>query len=118
MIAGPPSYGAPPSNTPVPLDARYKGVLGHGFVALAAAKDKASAAKLFKAIDGNGGGVVLLDEWCSYIKAAEVAQGTALGKLLALDEVPPPLSSSHLISTLSPSPPPTSDPWHSFFPLF
>ena len=40
----------------------------------------------FKKMDDNGGGIVLLDEWCWFIKQAEVAAGTDIGKLLALDE--------------------------------
>ena len=29
---------------------------------------------------------MLLDEWCFYLKAAEAAAGTAVGKLLVMDE--------------------------------
>ena len=59
---------------------------GHGFVGLRKAVDGKSAKAVFDKIDENGGGVVMLDEWCDYIKAAEVAAGTALGELLDEDE--------------------------------
>jgi hypothetical protein len=41
---------------------------------------------VFSKIDDNGGGVVLLDEWCFYLKAAEIASETPIGALLSLDE--------------------------------
>lgn len=58
----------------------------HGFVALQGLASKQDATALFEAMDGNGGGVVLLDEWCGYLKAAEVAAHTAVGQLLSADE--------------------------------
>jgi len=64
----------------------WKGVQNYGFVALDSVKDKKSAEEVFGKIDDNGGGIVLLDEWCEFIKAAEIAAGTELGKTLAEDE--------------------------------
>jgi len=64
----------------------YKGVLDHGFAALAGITDKESAAAAFAKMDVNGGGIVLLAEWCAFIKAGEVAAGTPVGKLLSLEE--------------------------------
>ena len=64
----------------------YKGVTEHGFLALQGLATKKDAQALFAAMDGNGGGVVLLDEWCAYLKAAEVAANTQVGQLLNADE--------------------------------
>jgi hypothetical protein len=67
----------------------YKKVTNHGFVAL---KDLGSMTKdelkviFLEQIDDNGGGIVLLDEWCEWLKAAEVKAGTAVGELLNADE--------------------------------
>merc|ERR1712167_89075 len=39
-------------------------------------------------IDADGRGMVLLDEWCSFMKGKEQAAGTAVGQLLSVgDEV-------------------------------
>jgi len=64
----------------------YKGVLDYGFAALDGITDKKSADSLFGKIDDNGGGIVLLDEWCEFLKAGEAAAGTPVGKLLMMDE--------------------------------
>jgi len=37
-------------------------------------------------MDGNGGGVVLLDEWCHWLKEAEIEAASLLGATLAADE--------------------------------
>jgi len=37
-------------------------------------------------MDKNGGGVVMLDEWCTYIKNTEIEASTPLGMMLNLDE--------------------------------
>ena len=66
--------------------AGYKGVKEHGFIALSSVKDDKSADAIFKKIDGNGGGVIMLEEWCDFLKAAEIEAGTTLGKTLAEDE--------------------------------
>ena len=66
--------------------AGYKGAEGYGFAALDGLASKKDAGALFLAMDANGGGVVLLDEWCACLKAAEVAAGTPVGRLLAMDE--------------------------------
>jgi topoisomerase IA-like protein len=69
--------------------AGYKGVADYGFVAfndLKSTKGEKAATEFFNKIDDNGGGVVLLDEWCDFIKKAEVAAGTPLGALLNEDE--------------------------------
>ena len=52
--------------------AGYKGVKEHGFIALSSVKDDKSADAIFKKIDGNGGGVIMLEEWCDFLKAAEI----------------------------------------------
>jgi hypothetical protein len=67
----------------------YKGVTNHGFVALDNLRDlprKELKAIFMEKIDNNGGGIVLLDEWCEWIKRAEVKAGTLVGKLLDADE--------------------------------
>jgi hypothetical protein len=59
----------------------------YGFVALRfISKGDESAAKLFDKIDDNGGGTILLDEWCNFLKDAEIKAGTPLGATLAEDE--------------------------------
>ena len=64
----------------------FKSVSKHGFVALKSIADKKEAEKLFKEIDDNGGGIVLLDEWCFWLKQGEVRAGTEVGQLLGADE--------------------------------
>jgi hypothetical protein len=65
----------------------YTLVANHGFVALQNIGPKKEAKALFTAkIDDNGGGIVLLDEWCEFIKKAEVEAGTPVGLLLNADE--------------------------------
>jgi hypothetical protein len=64
----------------------YKGVASHGLVALAHLANDKLAEAAFRAMDGNGGGVVLLGEFCDYVKAAEVAAHTCVGRDLAEDE--------------------------------
>jgi hypothetical protein len=66
--------------------AGFKGVGDHGFVGLQGISTKEEAAEAFEKIDDNGGGIVLLDEWSYYLKNCEIAMGTAVGKLLALDQ--------------------------------
>ena len=66
--------------------AGWKGAQGYGFVAFDSIADKKEAAAAFKKIDDNGGGIVLLDEWCEFIKAGEVAAKTPIGELLNMDE--------------------------------
>jgi hypothetical protein len=62
-------------------------VANHGFIALRDLGSKKDAKAIFmEQIDDNGGGIVLLDEWCEFIKAAEVAAGTTVGLLLSADE--------------------------------
>ena len=48
--------------------------------------DQKTAKVVFGQIDDNGGGVIMLDEWCDYIKNWEITAGTAMGRLLAADE--------------------------------
>ena len=64
----------------------YKGVLDQGFVALKSITSLKEAKDAFASMDDNGGGIVLLDEWCEFLKKAEVEAGTSIGKLLDLDE--------------------------------
>jgi len=58
----------------------------YGFLALSDVGSAEDAKALFEAVDDNGGGVVLLDEWCAYLKATEVAANTPMGFLLNADE--------------------------------
>jgi len=58
----------------------------YGFVALADMVDDAkesSPETVFKSIDADGKGMVLLNEWCKFLEAAEIAAGTLAGKMLA-----------------------------------
>jgi hypothetical protein len=73
--------------------AGYKGITGYGFVALQNLSDDESAKALFAKIDENGGGVVILDEFATFLKDAEVAAGTEMGLALAEDEEAPPAGS-------------------------
>ena len=66
--------------------AGWSQVTGHGFVALSAMTDEASALEVFKSMDDNGGGIITLVEFCEYIKNAEIAAGTEIGLSLAEDE--------------------------------
>jgi hypothetical protein len=66
--------------------AGYKGVNDHGFVALQGITSMEEAKEVFKKIDDNGGGIVLLDEWSFFLKNCEIAMDTPLGKLLAADQ--------------------------------
>ena len=64
----------------------YKGVSLHGFVALQGLESTKQATAAFAQMDDNNGGVVLLDEWCAFLKRGEVQAGTQVGKLLALED--------------------------------
>lgn len=64
----------------------YREVSQQGLVGLAGIRSKEHAKEVFSKIDDNGGGVVLLDEWCFYLKGAESSAGTEVGKLLQMDE--------------------------------
>ena len=66
--------------------AGYKGVKEHGFIALAGVKDDKGAEAFFKEVDSNGGGVILFEEWCTFLKNAEIKAGTKLGDALNEDE--------------------------------
>ena len=44
--------------------------------------DDKKAKRVFQEIDDNSGGVILLDEWSSWLKAQEVAEKTPLGDTL------------------------------------
>ena len=68
----------------------YKALPTLGFVALEGLESDAEAEKVFKTIDKNGGGAVILDEFCTFLKDAEVAADTALGILLNEDEASKP----------------------------
>ena len=60
----------------------YEGVAFHGFVAFQNIPDKKAAKEVFGKMDDNGGGIVLLDEWCTFIKNAEIEANTEAGALL------------------------------------
>ena len=64
----------------------YKGVNNHGFLALKGISTKEQAVHIFTSIDDNGGGIIMLDEWCVFIKNAEVQAKTPVGKLLSAEE--------------------------------
>ena len=65
----------------------YQTISDYGFVALQGIDSKKKATEVFNTqIDDNGGGIVLLDEWCEFIKGAEVKAKTHVGKLLSADE--------------------------------
>jgi len=66
--------------------AGYRKISDLGFVALANVVDDTTALEAWKLMDINGGGFVLFDEWCTYLKAAEVNQGSSIGALLAVEE--------------------------------
>ena len=55
---------------------------------------KQKAKEAFEYMDDNGGGVILLNEWCAFIKHAEIRAGTYIGELLAMDEAAPEVKSS------------------------
>ena len=69
--------------------AGYKGVTGYGFVALQSLSNDESAKAVFAKMDDNGGGVVILEEFCTFLKNAEVAASTEMGLALAEDEAMP-----------------------------
>ena len=63
----------------------YSGTLGHGFVGLSTIKDDKTAKKVFKTIDADKSGKIMLDEWCAWLKNAEVEANTALGQQLVVN---------------------------------
>ena len=69
--------------------AGYKGAAGYGFGCLDGIKDDKAATALFKKMDSDGAGMVLLGEFSDFIKNEEIKAGTAVGKLLDEDEAPP-----------------------------
>jgi hypothetical protein len=68
------------------FQAGFAGVNDHGFVGLQGISSKEEAAEVFKKIDDNGGGIVLLDEWSFFLKNCEIAMETAIGKILNEDQ--------------------------------
>jgi hypothetical protein len=60
----------------------FEDVTDHGFVALQGISSSEEATTIFSMIDDNGGGLVLLDEWCTFLKNCEIAANTQLGQLL------------------------------------
>ena len=64
----------------------YTKVAQHGFVGLMGIDSRQEAEGVFNQIDDNGGGIVLMDEWCYYLKQEEIKAGTAVGALLNADE--------------------------------
>ena len=69
--------------------AGYKNLKGYGFVCFEGLKKDKDADAAFKRMDDNGGGIVLLIEFCDFVKAAEIEAGSELGALLAADEAAP-----------------------------
>jgi hypothetical protein len=77
---------APERDRRISLQEWQKGIMkvrGHGFVGLAGLKNAAEAKKLFAQIDTNGGGSILLDEFCAYLKQEEQRARTEVGRLLS-----------------------------------
>ena len=66
--------------------AGYKQVKEHGFLGLGKLKNDKEAKEAFNKIDANGGGEIMLNEWCDYLKAIEIENKTKLGACLAEDE--------------------------------
>jgi hypothetical protein len=66
--------------------AGWRGIQGYGFVAFSSISNDEDAKEAFAAIDDNGGNIVLMDEFCNYIKNAEIEAGTPLGNLLNAEE--------------------------------
>lgn len=66
--------------------AGYSHIDAYGFVGLGAMTDDETATSAFKLIDENGGGVITLSEWCSFIKECEIEAGTSMGRLLSAEE--------------------------------
>jgi hypothetical protein len=64
----------------------YKSAAGYGLKAFEKIETEKDAKAVFTKIDGHGGGVVLFDEWCWFIKQAEVKAGSPVGKLLVCEE--------------------------------
>jgi hypothetical protein len=64
----------------------YSHVSSYGFVGLGIMTDDDTAAAAFNLMDANGGGVITLDEWCSFIKGCEIEAQTAIGKILDAEE--------------------------------
>jgi hypothetical protein len=72
--------------------AGYEGLAGlYGFVATQdlAGKSKRGATSIFQKMDDNGGGIVLLEEFATYVKAREIEEDTTLGKCLNEEQAPP-----------------------------
>jgi hypothetical protein len=61
----------------------YERVQQHGLVGLAPG-NTADPGAVFKEMDIDGKGMVLLVEFCAYLKAKEITAGTPAGKLLAV----------------------------------
>ena len=64
----------------------YKGVRNYGFVAFKDLANDDEARAVFAKMDADGAGMVLLIEFCDYIKAAEIEENTPLGGELNEDE--------------------------------
>lgn len=58
-----------------------------GFAGFAAApKTQEERESLFKSVDKNGGGFILLDEWCKYLENAEIEANTSMGDALKVGD--------------------------------
>jgi len=55
-----------------------------GLSYLAQNKDEVSAEDIFKEMDADGAGMVLLKEWCAFLKRHEIDAGTLVGKTLGM----------------------------------
>jgi hypothetical protein len=63
--------------------AGFKCVRGHGFIGLREAGNAASSNAVFSKMDRRNQGVVLLSEWCTFLKKSEQQHDTELGRLLS-----------------------------------
>lgn len=61
----------------------YKKTIDFGFVGFMKISDDSNASDIFAEMDSDGKGMVLLKEFCDYLKTKEVNAKTGLGKLLS-----------------------------------
>jgi len=65
----------------------FSAISGHGFACFANVGDDASSLEaIFKKMDADGKGMVLLREFCEYIEKGEEEAGTEVGKMLGIGD--------------------------------
>lgn len=65
----------------------YNKVAAYGFVGLQTVVSEETATAAFDEIDVDRHGMILLREWCAYLKQREEAAGTALGEIFKVEEI-------------------------------